>query len=79
MEDMEDIMREDNIPMFSLESKTQLKEFDIVGFSLSYEMCYPNVLNALDLAGIPVRREEREEDVSVDYGRRNLYNEPCSY
>ena len=62
MEDMEKLMRENNIPMFSLESKTPLKEFDVVGFSLSYEMCYPNVLNALDLAGIPVRREERGEE-----------------
>lgn len=62
MEDMEKLMRENNIPMFSLESKTPLKEFDVVGFSLSYEMCYPNVLNTLDLAGIPVRREERGEE-----------------
>ena len=62
MEDMEKLMRENGIPMFSLESKTPLKEFDVVGFSLSYEMCYPNVLNALDLAGIPVRREDRGEE-----------------
>ena len=62
MEDMEKIMRENNVPMFSLESKTPLKEFDVVGFSLSYEMCYPNVLNALDLAGIPVRSSERGEE-----------------
>lgn len=62
MEDMEKLMRENGIPMFSLESKTPLKDFDVVGFSLSYEMCYPNVLNALDLAGIPVRREERGEE-----------------
>ena len=62
MEDMENIMRENSIPMFSLESKTPLKEFDIIGFSLSYEMCYPNVLNALDLAGIPLEREKRGEE-----------------
>ncbi|WP_291258905.1 TIGR03960 family B12-binding radical SAM protein [Fusobacterium sp.] len=62
MEDMEKIMRENDVPMFSLESKTPLKEFDVVGFSLSYEMCYPNVLNALDLAGIPLRREDRGEE-----------------
>ena len=60
-DDMEEIMRRDNIPMFSLESKRELKDFDIVGFSLSYEMCYPNMLNALDLAGIPIRREDRDE------------------
>ncbi len=62
MEDMEKIMKENNIPMFSLESKTPLKEFDVVGFSLSYEMSYPNVLNALDLAGIPIRSEDRTEE-----------------
>lgn len=62
MEDMEKLMRINKIPMFSLESKTPLKEFDIVGFSLSYEMSYPNVLNALDLAGIPLKREDRGEE-----------------
>lgn len=62
MEDMEEIMRRDNIPMFAVESKDELKDFDIVGFSLSYEMSYPNMLNALDLANIPIRREERTKD-----------------
>lgn len=62
MEDMENLMRENGIPMFSLESKTPLKEFDVIGFSLSYEMCYPNVLNALDLAGIPVESKNRGEE-----------------
>ena len=61
MEDMEEIMRREKIPMFSLESKKELKDFDVVGFSLSYEMSYPNVLNALDLAGIPLRAERSEE------------------
>lgn len=59
--DMEELMRRDKIPAFSLESKTPLKEFDVVGFSLSYEMSYPNVLNMLDLAGIPLRSENRDE------------------
>ena len=62
MEDMEILMRENNIPMFSLETKTELKDFDVVGFSLSYEMCYPNVLNALQLAGIPLHSAERGEE-----------------
>ncbi len=62
MDDMEEIMRTNNIPMFSLETKSELKDFDVVGFSLSYEMCYPNMLNALSLAGIPIRREERGEN-----------------
>ena len=62
LEDMEAVMRENNIPMFSLESRTPLKEFDVVGFSLSYEMSYTNVLNALDLAGIPLKAEDRGEE-----------------
>lgn len=62
MDDMEKIMRENNIPMFSLESKKDLKSFDVVGFSFSYELAYPNALNVLDLAGIPLRREERDEN-----------------
>lgn len=62
MSDMEEIMRKDNIPLFAVESKNELNDFDILGFSLSYEMSYPNMLNALDLAGIPIRREERTED-----------------
>lgn len=62
MEDMETLMRENSIPMFSLETKTELKDFDVIGFSLSYEMCYPNVLNALDLANIPLHADERGEE-----------------
>ncbi|MGL5099915.1 MAG: radical SAM protein, partial [Fusobacteriaceae bacterium] len=59
--DMEEIMRREGIPAFSVESKRELKDFDVVAFSLSYEMSYPNVLNTLDLAGIPIRAEERSE------------------
>ena len=62
MEDMEILMRENNISAFSLETKSELKDFDLIGFSLSYEMSYPNVLNALDLAGIPLKAEERGEE-----------------
>ncbi len=61
MEDMEQLLREEDIPMFSLESKTPLFEFDIVGFSLSYELSYTNVLNVLELAKIPILREDRDE------------------
>ncbi|UZQ86118.1 TIGR03960 family B12-binding radical SAM protein [Thermoclostridium stercorarium] len=57
--DMEKIMRERGIPLFALETKDPVKEFDIVGFTLQYEMCYTNVLNMLDLAGIPLLAEER--------------------
>ena len=52
--DMEDLMRKNEIPLFSLETKHPLIEFDIIGFSLPYETLYTNVLNMLDLAGIPV-------------------------
>lgn len=62
MPDMEAVLRENNIPMFSLESKTALKDFDVVGFSLGYELCYTNILNTLDLSGIPINKEDRTED-----------------
>jgi len=57
--DMEAAMRENKIPLFSLENKRPLKEFDIIGFSLGYELAYTNALNMLDLAGIPVLAAER--------------------
>ena len=59
--DMAAAMRESDIPLFSLESKRPLAEFDIIGFSLGYELTYTNVLNMLDLAGIPVRAAERND------------------
>lgn len=57
--DMEQIMREQNIPLFALESGDALTEFDFIGFTLQYEMCYTNVLNMLSLAGIPLKSEQR--------------------
>ena len=51
--DLESKMRENNIPMFTLETQQPLKKFDFVGFTLQYELCYTNVINMLDLAGIP--------------------------
>ena len=59
--DMEAVMRQRNIPLFSLESKHPLKEFDIIGFSLGYELTYTNVLNMLDLAQLPVLVSERDD------------------
>jgi radical SAM family uncharacterized protein len=59
--DMEAAMRENKIPLFSLENKRPLNEFDIIGFSLGYELCYTNVLNILDLAGIPVLAADRND------------------
>ncbi|MDP1545817.1 MAG: B12-binding domain-containing radical SAM protein, partial [Anaerolineales bacterium] len=59
--DMEAQMREHGIPLYALESKQPLACFDLIGFSLPYETLYTNTLNALDLAGIPVRSAERDE------------------
>ncbi|HEX2989551.1 MAG TPA: TIGR03960 family B12-binding radical SAM protein [Anaerolineales bacterium] len=59
--DMEALMREHGIPLYTLESKRPLAEFDLIGFSLPYETLYTNALNVLDLAGIPVRSEDRDE------------------
>ncbi len=57
--DMEDIMRQHGIPLYTLESKHPLACFDLIGFSLPYETLYTNVLNILDVAGIPLRSAER--------------------
>ena len=58
--DMEEAMRREGIPLYGLESGDPIAEFDIVGFSLGYEMAYTSVLNMLDLAGIPLHSEERD-------------------
>lgn len=63
--DMEQAMREADMPLFSLETRRPLKEFDIVGFSLLYEMCYTNILTMLDLSRIPFRSEDRGEDMPL--------------
>jgi radical SAM family uncharacterized protein len=60
--DFEAVMRENSIPLFSLETRDPLKEFDIIGFTLQYEMSFSNILNMLDLAGIPVLSEDRGEE-----------------
>lgn len=57
--DMEKLLREENEKLFSIETKTPLNEFDIIGFSLLYEMCYTNILNMLELSGIPLTTAER--------------------
>lgn len=63
--DMESEMRRLNLPLFTLESKDPLRSFDIVGFSLQYELSYPTVLNMLDLSGIPIRAEDRGDNDPV--------------
>lgn len=78
--DMEEVLRSNNIPLYSLETKHTLNEFDIIGFSLGYELAYTNVLNMLDLAGIPVFRRDRNEShpLIIAGGSCALNPEPMS-
>ena len=72
--DMADLMRRENVPLFSLESRKALNRFDIVGFTLQYEMSYTNILEMLDLGRIPIYAgDRREEDPIVVAGG------PCAF
>jgi len=57
--DFEEVMRQKNIPLFALESRDSVADFDIIGFTLQYELSFSNLLNMLDLAGIPLRSKDR--------------------
>ena len=59
--DFEEIMRANDIPLFSLESQDPVNEFDIIGFTLQYELSYSNILNMLDLARIPLKSKDRKD------------------
>lgn len=72
--DMEKQMRENNIPLYALESKDAINKFDFVAFTLQYELSYSNVLNMLDLGGIPILAAERGEDDPIVCG-----GGPCAY
>ncbi len=72
--DMEEQLRKNGIPLFTLETKDSLKEFDILGFTLQYEMSYTNILNMLDMAGITIRASERGEDEPIV-----MAGGPCAY
>ena len=63
--DMEEEMRREGLPLYGLESGDPISDFDIIGFSLGYEMAYTNVLNMLDLAGLPLRSADRDEDAPL--------------
>jgi radical SAM family uncharacterized protein len=78
--DLEAIMQERHIPLFSLESQRPLRDFDIIGFSLGYELTYTNVLNMLDLAGVPVMASERDDSypLVIAGGSGALNPEPMS-
>ncbi|WML35688.1 TIGR03960 family B12-binding radical SAM protein [Clostridium sp. OS1-26] len=72
--DMEKQMRENNIPLYGLESKDPINNFDFIAFTLQYEMSYTNILNMLDLAGVPIRASERGEDDPIVF-----CGGPCAY
>lgn len=60
--DMADLMRKENVPLFSLETRSPVRSFDMLGITLQYEMSYTNILELLDLAGIPLHSEDRTWD-----------------
>ena len=62
--DMEQVMRDNGIPLYALESGEAIKDFDLIGFTMQYELSYTNVLNMLDLAGLPVRSRDRKDLIS---------------
>ena len=72
--DLDPIMREKNIPLFTLETQEPVKNFDFLGITLQYEMCYTNVLQILDLAQIPLHAADRGEDMPIVIG-----GGPCAY
>jgi len=78
--DMAAVMDEEGIPLFSLESRHPLKDFDVIGFSLGYELNYTNVLNMLYLAQIPVLAKERDDShpVVIAGGSSALNPEPMA-
>ena len=73
-EDMEAQLRENNIPLFALESRDPLCDFDFIGFTMQYEMSYTNVLNMLDLAGVPIFSKDRDDSHPVV-----VLGGPCTY
>ncbi|MHC4527283.1 MAG: TIGR03960 family B12-binding radical SAM protein [Planctomycetota bacterium] len=78
--DVEKVMRDRQIPLFSLESKASLSSFDVVGFSLTNELCYTNVLNMLDLGGLNVRSDGRSvsDPLVIAGGIVSNYCEPIA-
>ena len=66
--DMEEEMRKAGVPLYALESGDAIKDFDMIGFTLQYELCYTNVLNLLDLAGLPLRAKDRTDLLPIVVG-----------
>jgi radical SAM family uncharacterized protein len=72
--DAQEVMKQKNVPLYTLESKAAVKDFDMVGFSLTNELCYTAVLNTLDLAGIPLRSKDRDENFPLILGGAGMAN-----
>ena len=72
--DMEEEMRKNNIPLFALESKDAVKDFDFMAISLQYELCYTTAVNMIDLAGLPIYASDRDENMPIILG-----GGPCAY
>ena len=72
--DLDAVMRKEHIPLFALESQDPVREFDFLGITIQYEMCYTNILQILDLAQIPILAAERGEDCPIVIG-----GGPCAY
>ena len=72
--DLDKIMRQEHIPLFALESQDPVRDFDFLGITIQYEMCYTNILQILDLAGIPLLSVERGEEFPIVIG-----GGPCTY
>ena len=72
--DMEERLRANNLPLFSLESRTPLHEFDFIGFTLQYELSYTNILNIMQLGKIPLRSSDRDENYPIV-----MMGGPCAY
>ena len=63
--DFEKVMRENDIPLYALESRDSIRDFDFVGFTLQYELSYTNILSMLDLGGIPLKASERDDSYPI--------------
>lgn len=72
--DLDEVMRKKQIPLFALESQDPIKDFDFLGITIQYEMCYTNILQVLDLSGIPMLASDRGEDDPIVIG-----GGPCAY
>ena len=72
--DMEEQMRKHNIPLWAHESKDNVKDFNIIAFSLQYELCYTTAINMIDLIGLPILAKDRDEEMPVILG-----GGPCAY